>query len=46
MFQIRNFFSDIYVGATVSELDQQQLMAGRLEYVQQHLYPMRLDRWI
>ena len=41
--QADNFFTDIYQGVTVSDLDHQQMLVQKLEYVQKHLYPMRVD---
>ena len=41
--QVSSFFRDIYRGVTVADLDQQQALAHRLEYVQSALYPMRVD---
>ena len=41
--QVTSFYRDIYRGVTVADLDQQQALAHRLEYVQSALYPMRVD---
>ena len=40
---MESFFRDIYRGVTVADLDSQQALAHRLEYVQDALYPMRVD---
>ena len=38
-----SFYRDIYTGVTVGDLDKQQDLAYRLEYVQSALYPMNLS---
>ena len=40
---MKSFYRDIYTGITVRDLDSQQDLAFRLEYVQSALYPMRVD---
>ena len=38
-----SFYRDIYTGVTAADLDRQQDLAYRLEYVQSALYPMNVD---
>ena len=40
---MNSFYRDLYMGVTLKDLDEQQGLAYRLEYVQNALYPMRVD---